>query len=89
MKSSRLKEIMDNRLHFIAKSKWFDNNPDFIKLNKINDIKQICYNFMKDKQVKEVKKLIVNEMNITRVIGSYHLAMDDSIRGMIYDRFKV
>jgi hypothetical protein len=44
---------------------------------------------MKDRQVKEVKKLIVNEMNITRVIGSYHLAMDDSVRGMIYDRFKV
>jgi len=89
MKSSRVKKIMDNKLHFIAKSKWFDTDSDFIKLNKINDIKQICYTFMKDRQVKEVKKLIVNEMNITRVIGSYHLAMDDSVRGMIYDRFKV
>jgi hypothetical protein len=44
---------------------------------------------MKERQVKEVKKLIVNEMDITRVIGSYHLGMDDSVRGMIYDRFKV
>jgi len=80
---------MDNKLHFIAKSKWFDTDPDFINSNRINDIKQICYNFMKEMQIKEVKKLIVNEMDITRVIGIYHLGMDDSVRGMIYDRFKV
>jgi hypothetical protein len=73
----------------MVKSKWFDSNPYFIKSNKIIDIKHIGYKVIGDKKIKEIRNIVVIEINMTREIETYHSTIEDSIRGMIYDRFKV
>jgi hypothetical protein len=75
-----------SKFKFMILSKWFDSNPYFIKPNKIIDVKHISYKVIRDKKIKDVKNIIVNEINMTREIDTYRSSIEDSIRGMIYDR---
>jgi len=78
-----------NKIYFMFKNKFLQSDPDFIQLQKIRNIELFCYHLIDNVRLKIIKKIVASKMNTIIEIETYHSSIEDSIRGMIYDRFRV